>query len=301
MKQEVNPMKKKTNYTASFISGGCAGMAAKFLIAPFDRVKILFQTTARPFSFQAGVKEALFVYKGEGLRGLWRGNLVTMLRIFPYSATQFVVFDYFQPVFQKPGSTRFQRNFANFVAGSLAGIAATIVTYPTEFLRTRMAMQRDVIIYQSLGDAIKKIHIKEGSKAFFRGIFPSFVGVIPYKGTGFLMFHLLKDSLKQRYPELVTIKTFDFVFGAIAGLIAQLATYPFDTIRKKMQAEAVLLERGEITSKKSFTGWSKHILAKEGKVGLYKGVTMNVVKGPIASGTAFTVKNLLHQTLDKKF
>jgi len=243
----------------------------------------------------------LFVYKSEGVRGLWRGNLVTMLRIFPYSATQFVVFDFFQPIFQKPGSTRFQRNFANFVAGSFAGIAATIVTYPTEFLRTRMAMQRDVIIYQSLGDAVQKIYAKEGSKAFWRGIFPSFIGVIPYKGTGFLMFHLLKDSLKHRYPELVTIKTFDFIFGAIAGLIAQLATYPFDTIRKKMQAEAVLLERGEISSKKSFTGWSKHILSKEGKVGLYKGVTMNVVKGPIASGTAFTVKNLLHQTLDKKY
>ncbi len=41
----MDSMKKKqrTNYTASFLSGGCAGMAAKFVIAPFDRVKILFQ------------------------------------------------------------------------------------------------------------------------------------------------------------------------------------------------------------------------------------------------------------------
>jgi len=83
-------------------------------------------------------------------------------------------------------------------------------------------MQRDVIIYENLGDAIKKIHAKEGLKAFLRGIFPSFVGVIPYKGTGFLMFHLLKDSLKQKYPDLVAVKKFDFIFGAIAGLIAQL-------------------------------------------------------------------------------
>jgi len=35
-----NPNKKK--YLKSFISGGCAGIVAKGVIAPFDRVKILF-------------------------------------------------------------------------------------------------------------------------------------------------------------------------------------------------------------------------------------------------------------------
>mgnify|MGYP003579031737 CR=1 FL=1 len=40
MSTSQSPNKQK--YLKSFISGGCAGIVAKSVIAPFDRVKILF-------------------------------------------------------------------------------------------------------------------------------------------------------------------------------------------------------------------------------------------------------------------
>jgi len=292
---------KRMRYMPSFISGGVAGIVGKTVIAPFDRIKILFQVTAKPFTFKDGWREAANIYKREGMRGLWRGNLISLIQVFPYTAIQFASFDFFHNIFADYSHTYNQKHFYNFVAGSLAGMCATIATYPTEFIRTRMGMQRDKIIYNSLTDAVRKIYAKEGFLAFYRGIIPSFMGVIPYKGTGFLMFYLCKDKMKQAFPKLPQNRVFDFVFGALSGLVSQMVSYPFDTVRKKMQAESVLLEQRQITHKKGAIGWGRHILNTEGVPGLFKGVTVNMIKGPIACGICFTVKNLLHKRMDKTF
>ena len=38
----------------------------------------------------------------------------------------------------------------------------------------------------------------------------------------------------------------------VINLFIRLVAYPFDVIRKKMQVQAVLVERGEIIQKKNF-------------------------------------------------
>jgi len=54
-----NPNQRK--YLKSFISGGCAGIVAKSVIAPFDRVKILFVVISilfNAFSNRFGYRQA---------------------------------------------------------------------------------------------------------------------------------------------------------------------------------------------------------------------------------------------------
>lgn len=85
-----------------------------------------------------------------------------------------------------------------------------------------MAMERDKIIHKSLTHAVKNIYAKEGIRAFYHGVGPSLIGIIPYHGTGFFMYHMLKKNLRDHYPQWRQSKSFDFAFGAIAGLTAQL-------------------------------------------------------------------------------
>lgn len=288
-------------YFNSFISGGLAGIVAKSVIAPLDRIKILFQTTSRVFTYRNAINEAMFIYQQQGLKGMWRGNFATAVRVFPYAAIQFAAFDFFQNLFYKPEHTYLEKNFFNFVSGSLTGVIATSITYPAEFIRTRMAIERENIMHKTFLDAIRNIRKKEGLRAFYNGMGPSVLGIIPYHGTGFFMYHLLKGNLKQKHPEWKQSKAFDFIFGAIAGLCAQLVSYPFDMVRKKMQVQTVLLERGDITKKKGILRWVRYIVRTEGIRGMYKGITMNVVKGPLATGTSFMVKNILNRKLDKSY
>ena len=96
----------------------CAPPQAKTVVAPLDRVKILFQASNPEFQKYAGASCALLlffrpviltphlsgtwsgayragtqIYKDSGVLGLFQGHSATLLRIFPYSAVKFMAYD----------------------------------------------------------------------------------------------------------------------------------------------------------------------------------------------------------------
>lgn len=84
-------------------------------------------------------------------------------------------------------------------------------------------------------------------------------------------------------------------FGACAGLIGQSASYPLDVVRRRMQTAGVT---GHTYG--TILGTMREIVAEEGFIrGLYKGLSMNWVKGPIAVGISFTTFDLTQIMLRK--
>jgi hypothetical protein len=55
-------------------------MIAKSVVAPVDRIKILFQVSSEPFSLGKVRKIIGRIRREEGIAGLWKGNSATMLR-----------------------------------------------------------------------------------------------------------------------------------------------------------------------------------------------------------------------------
>lgn len=70
--------------------------------------------------------------------------------------------------------------------------------------------------------------------------------------------------------------------------MAQSATYPLDIVRRRMQVQtaAAPLYRNELHA-------LRKILADEGLRALFKGLSMNWVKGPVAVGISFTMNDQL--------
>ncbi|CAG07719.1 unnamed protein product, partial [Tetraodon nigroviridis] len=84
-------------------------------------------------------------------------------------------------------------------------------------------------------------------------------------------------------------------FGACAGLIGQSASYPLDVVRRRMQTAGVT---GHTYG--TILGTMREIVSEEGAIrGLYKGLSMNWVKGPIAVGISFTTFDLTQIMLRK--
>jgi Mitochondrial carrier protein len=62
-------------------------------VSPIERVKLIFQTSSEEFTYRKGINMFKEILRTEGFLSLWRGNTLVALRIFPYSAIQFAVYD----------------------------------------------------------------------------------------------------------------------------------------------------------------------------------------------------------------
>ena len=75
--------------------------------------------------------------------------------------------------------------------------------------------------------------------------------------------------------------------------MGQSMTYPLDTMRRRMQTDS--------NSNRLYTGiWStaKYIWKNEGIKAFYKGLSLNWLKGPVASSVSFTVFHNTSKLLD---
>lgn len=126
------------------IAGGISGSASKTLIAPLDRIKILFQTSNPEFlryrgSFGGMIRAGQTIYHHDGLYGLFQGHSVTLLRIFPYAAIKFVAYEQIRSVIIPNDS--YENATRRFMAGSLSGLASVFFTYPLDLVRVRLAFE----------------------------------------------------------------------------------------------------------------------------------------------------------------
>ncbi|KAL6026094.1 coenzyme A transporter [Candidozyma auris] len=137
--------KHSTEYVVrSGIAGGISGSAAKTLIAPMDRIKILFQTSNPEFLKYRGSFSGFFlagrkIWTSDGLYGLFQGHSVTLLRIFPYAAIKFVAYEQIRSILIPNDS--YETAVRRFMAGSLSGLTSVFFTYPLDLIRVRLAFE----------------------------------------------------------------------------------------------------------------------------------------------------------------
>lgn len=223
--------KKSYEYLVkSGIAGGIAGCAAKTVVGPLDRVKILFQTQNPQFTkytgswtgFPTAVRD---IYLQAGVQGLFKGHSATLLRIFPYAGIKFLAYEQIRArvIHSKAQETPGRR----FASGSLAGMVSVFFTYPLEVIRVRLAFETRAgeksnlssIVRRIYGEhaaptshnptnvltatatqAVQKLTPQTGLSNFFRGFTPTLVGMVPYAGASFLAHDTMSDIM--RWPLL---------------------------------------------------------------------------------------------------
>ncbi|GFT01896.1 mitochondrial coenzyme A transporter SLC25A42 [Nephila pilipes] len=278
---------------SSLIAGAAAGAVAKTTIAPLDRTKINFQITNKHYSLKEALQFIVHSYRSSGLLSLWRGNSATMARIIPYASIQFTAHEQWKRILHVE---TFEERKANpgksFIAGSLAGIVSTTCTYPLDLARARMAVTHKEM-YNSLVQVFVKTWRTEGCATLYRGYAPTLLGVIPYSGTSFFTYETLKRLHSERTNDRPVHPTERLIFGAIAGMLGQSASYPLDIVRRRMQTAS--LTGSEYSTIRSTI---KKVISEEGLIkGLYKGLSLNWIKGPIAVGISFTTFDLTNNFL----
>ncbi|KAJ2903587.1 hypothetical protein MKZ38_009640 [Zalerion maritima] len=163
----VIPRRKQKNRQSwdyiwrSGVAGGLAGCAAKTLVAPLDRVKILFQAGSPQFiryqNSWFGTGAAMRdIYLNEGAIGLFKGHSATLIRIFPYAGIKFLAYEQIRGlvISRKDHETPFRR----LISGSLAGVTSVFFTYPLEVIRVRMAFETKAHGHSNLAAICRQIY-----------------------------------------------------------------------------------------------------------------------------------------------
>jgi hypothetical protein len=287
---------KKIGQLQTFLCGGIAGCMSRTFTAPLDVTKILFQLQTNDNKAYNSFSGALVqIFQEEGLSGLWKGNVVACLRLGPYSATKYFVFENSKDYFT--GADGKISDIKRSVCGALAGSCAVLTTYPLDLVKTRLTIQKEGVgadgtvykkTYNGTIDCIRKVSADEGVGALYKGLSPTLQGVIPFEAVQFTFYNTIKNMRAEQKLAAAKAKglpdsdgklvTVDFlVLGCVAGAVAQTAAYPFDLIRKRFMAQSNAPGMLK-TEYKSTLGCFKQIIQEEGFFGLYKGTVPNLLK-----------------------
>ncbi|GJJ13398.1 hypothetical protein Clacol_007652 [Clathrus columnatus] len=279
----------QSNFAVDFLAGGTAAAISKTAAAPIERVKLLIQNQGaminsgrltHPYN---GITDAFIrTYRGEGLKSFWRGNIANIIRYFPTQAINFSAKDTFKRTFGYKKSEGFGLWVAgNVASGAAAGATSSIFVYSLDFARTRLAAdgkkggQRQ---YQGLIDVYKQTLKTDGVVGLYRGFVPSLFGIVVYRGLYFGGYDTIKDLVLQGDMKGNFLASFAVGYACTTG--ASLASYPFDTIRRRM-----MMSSGEAVKYKSFIHAGREIIAKEGVKALFGGAFANILRGVAAAGT----------------
>ncbi|XP_030061362.1 mitochondrial adenyl nucleotide antiporter SLC25A24 [Microcaecilia unicolor] len=264
--------KKSGQWWRQLLSGGVAGAVSRTGTAPLDRLKVMMQVhgSSSKMNIVSGFKQMV---KEGGIRSLWRGNGVNVVKIAPETAMKFWAYEQYKKLFASEGGK--VGTAERFIAGSLAGATAQTSIYPMEVLKTRLAVGKTGQ-YSGMFDCGKKILKREGVKAFYKGYIPNILGILPYAGIDLAIYETLKNTWLQHYssgsanPGVLVL----LACGTISSTCGQLASYPLALVRTRMQAQASVEGAPQLNMVALF----KRIIEKEGFFGLYRGIAPNFMK-----------------------
>ncbi|KAM0756143.1 mitochondrial carrier [Meredithblackwellia eburnea MCA 4105] len=286
---------------AAFIAGALAGAASRTVVSPLERLKIIYQV--QPASHYKGIMSSLVkMWKEEGFRGYMSGNGVNVLRIAPYSAVQFSTYEFLKGIMASTGAEIDTPR--RLIAGSLAGIASVISTYPLDLVRARLSIESAHLGANAAERGKKatsiwamtvKVYMEEGGvRGLYRGMVPTAAGVAPYVALNFATYEIFKAYLTTREHAPGTF--LKLCCGALAGSISQTLTYPLDVLRRRMQVVGMSSMGYNYKN-----GWDAIfcIIRQEGLRGLYKGIIPNLLKVGPSIGTSFAVYEFSKDTIER--
>jgi len=165
------------------------GEASQVLVRnPFELVKQNMQ-----LGKYKSVKEAIAdIYKSNGLKGLYRGYFVTVLREIPFGLIQYPLYEFCKVKFKKSGELSF---FVICKSGAIAGGISALLTTPIDVVKTRIMTSGDKTFdFRKFIPTFRNIFENEGFSKLFSGVYIR----VFYISVGGMIFFGTNEFLKSQ-------------------------------------------------------------------------------------------------------
>lgn len=309
MAEQTKPLiKMEESFAVNFLMGGVSAGVSKTLAAPIELIKLRIQNMDemiktgkldRPYT---GIGNCFSrIVADEGVPALWKGNWTNVLRYFPTQALNFAFKDKIKKMFgydkKRDGYTKWF--IGNLASGGLAGATSLLFVYSLDYARTRLANDSKSAKkggqkqFNGLIDVYKKTLATDGIAGLYRGFVISCVGIIVYRGLYFGIYDSVKPILPRNLADNLMA---NFLLGWCITVGAGLASYPIDTIRRRM-----MMTSGEAVQYKGSIDCAKVIYRTEGMKSFFKGAGANILRGVAGAGVLAGYDRLQLIFFGKKF
>lgn len=197
-----NPLHPGLSYGQYYASGAFAGVANSVISGPIEHVRIRLQTQPhgkdRLYSGPLDCVKKLSAHEGV-LKGLYRGEAVTILREAQAYGVWFLAFEYMMNADAARNKILRKEIPSYKIAfyGGLAGEALWIASYPFDVVKSKMqsdgfgANQK----YSGMNDCFRKTWRAEGARGFWKGVGPTLLRAMPVSAGTFAVVEMTMRAI----------------------------------------------------------------------------------------------------------
>jgi len=267
-----------------FVARGVSGVLCRTALAPLDVVQTLSQIGSRKVLKKNLLEEGGEVYKKEGIYGFFKGNLTGCIRFVAAGAVQVLLYMAMKKLAPRAEGTEGPSSGSLLICASLSGIAASLIVYPLEVVKTRLIMDSHHVKYSSAIDCLNMIVKQEGWQSLWNGCLPYILGnLISEEILDRVWLHNLKLDqviITSSGALLGTTPFQSFLTSCLAAAAAQVVYYPFDTIVKMVQASGRTAPEDKKPDVEFMDSLDAAVQAanKHGATTLYRGFALNLLR-----------------------
>ncbi|GAA5879393.1 hypothetical protein JCM16303_003187 [Sporobolomyces ruberrimus] len=293
-------------HAVSGAAGGCIAMAITY---PLINLSTRSQVAAKTEK-EGSRAAALRIIKRDGLVGLYDGLSSSLVGIAVTNGIYYLFFEEARAVVLKSrqGGRATLSTLESILVSAFAGAATSIISNPIWVINTRQTVRTSVAPSSSLATPSSKVvekrlsmwqtilHIwrTDGPSAFFSGLGPALI-LVSNPILQFTLFEQLKNFLLRRrqlrlsksHASAPPLTDLDFfLLGAITKLFATGTTYPYLTVKARLQA-------GSKSYTSTLDGLQK-IIKDEGVSGLYRGIAPKLTQSVATAAILFLAKEKIY-------
>ncbi|RQM28104.1 hypothetical protein B5M09_007175 [Aphanomyces astaci] len=180
--------------TEKLVAGSLSGAISQLAIYPLEIAKTHFCLGGEYKSLWHCISS---IAAKDGLHGLYRGLLPSLLGIVPYAGVDLALFftlkESYTTKFEAPPSVGHVLLF-----GAISSSCGQVVSYPLQVVRTKLQAQGMAgrpVIFTGMTDCLVKILQTHGLRGLYRGLLPNFLKSVPAISISYAVFETVKDAL----------------------------------------------------------------------------------------------------------
>ncbi|XP_006625669.1 mitochondrial carnitine/acylcarnitine carrier protein-like [Lepisosteus oculatus] len=191
-------------YPQIYAAGMLAALCTTGIVAPGERIKCLLQvqSSSGVLKYSGPVDCAVQLYKEQGIRSIYKGTVLTLMRDVPSSGVYFMSYEWLKNVLTPEGQSVNDLSTPRILfAGGMAGILNWAVAIPVDVLKSIFQTAPEGR-YSGFVDVLRELLREEGLRSLYKGFSAVMLRAFPANAACFLGFEVSLKFLNWLAPEM---------------------------------------------------------------------------------------------------